>query len=473
MAKILFVKPKNTSKFSSEQPPLELLSVAGYLKKNGHEVEVIDAAIGMEISIESLEKVDYVFIGMYVLNRRSSIELIKLIKKLKPSVKIVIGTIFCEDSFATTLWELALNNFKEIDICILGEAEETMLRIVNGVALAEILGIAYRSGNEIKKNEDFLGLDNLDNYGFPAWELIDFSRYKPTNSGVFNGIDLCKEITVPLRFSRGCIGSCKYCALWWMWKKWRTRSGEHMAQEIIDLNSKYGIKSFEFRDDCFGVNKEEVANFCEAILCSGIKVAFSVSSRVDVLDSEDDLLRLKKAGCYKILYGIETGSQRILDEFKKGVDVKKMKDTILLAKKIGFAIHALMIVGSSAENETTINETIDFLNEVKPETVSAAGGVMLMPGTAYYGLAKKSGQISDEFWLGEREYITDPSVSKFKIFIFSKAIRNRKKIKNISDEYNIINILQYLGSRILRFFGLGKLSEMIALALIKKNVQSE
>ena len=114
-------------------------------------------------------------------------------------------------------------------------------------------------------------------------------------------------------------------------------------------------------------------------------------------------------------------------------------------------------------DEQTINETIDFLDEVKPDSFSAAGGIILMPGTAYYSAAKQDGYIEDKFWLSVKDYKVDYyHNSKFKIFIFTKAIKSRKKIKDIKREYNFINYCEFLGKEALHFLGLGKLSEYIS-----------
>src|SRR3989338_5608534 len=268
MSKILFVRPKNYSRFSNSQPPLELLSLAGYARKMMHQVDFIDLEVENDFLLDDKLKknFDYVCVAYYTLNRKTARMVVEKVKRISPASKVIVGTIFCEDSMATTLWEFLLQNFPDIDICILGEAENTLIEILDGKELKEIDGIACRDHGKAIKNKDREVESDLDKFGNAAWDLLDLKKYKSTSTGIFNGIDLGKEITIPLRFSRGCIGFCRYCALWWMWKKWRTRSGQSMAGEIIELSEKYGLKSFEFRDDCFGVNKNEVIEFCNEII---------------------------------------------------------------------------------------------------------------------------------------------------------------------------------------------------------------
>ena len=155
MANVLLLKSKNESRFSSSQPPLELLSVAGYVRKFGHNVKLIDfSAENKKLGKADLDNIDFVLVAFYVLNRSSALELIKNIKAIKKDVKIAVGTIFCEDSFSTTLWEHILCSYPEIDMCIIGEPETAFLKIANGEKLENIPGIAFKADGKIVKNDE-------------------------------------------------------------------------------------------------------------------------------------------------------------------------------------------------------------------------------------------------------------------------------------------------------------------------------
>ena len=468
MARILFVKPKSQVNTKTEQPPLELLQVAGYLKKNGHQVSLVD--FSMENKKENkfdFTGYDYIFLALYMFNRKKAIKLAKVIKKTKKEITIIAGTIMCNDSYCTTMWKQVLQNFPEIDICVIGEPEEAALEIVNGKSLMDIDGIAYRKSGEIKLTKSRMLEENLDKFGLPAWDIVDFKAYGSNLNENCNGIDLSKEILVPVRFSRGCTGSCKYCALWWMWKKWRTRSAHNMVEEIVLLYNKYGIKSFDFRDDCFGVNKEEIIKFCDELKSHNLKIAFSISSRVDVLNDELILRKLREVGCYRILYGVESGSQKILDEYNKGLSIETSKETLALIKKLGYKVHALLVIGAPNENMETINETVDFLNDVKADSISAIGGIILTPGTAYYSIAISAGYINDKCWLANGNLVIDYSHnSRFKIFSYCNAIRSRKRILRERDIYSLKNIIKYFVIRFLQFL---KLENFASKILVKVN----
>ena len=465
MSKLLFIRPESDKRFALNGPPLELLELAGYLGKAGHDITLLDFLNNPNEKIErkTLQDIDLVLVAYYSINRVWANKIIQAIHLIAPNIRIVAGTIFNNDSQTTTMWRHILDTIPGIDICTIGECEHTMLELANGKPLEEIEGIAYRKDGKILKNKDRKPEKNIDNFGAPAWELINFTKY-PKGQGVHNGINLSEHVSVPVRFSRGCPGSCKYCALWWVWQKWRTKTGEHMFKEIYNLYTTYGIRNFEFRDDCFGVNKKELQIFCDKIVESGIKIAFLVSSRVDVLNNEEDLKKLKAAGCYRIAYGIETGSQVILDEFNKEIDLESMRKTLKMVRRVGIDIHGLMIIGSPKETVETINETIDFLKDIELESISAAGGIFLIPGTMYYYQAVENGYIDDDFWLTTQAVKPDYSVfSKFRLFIFTKAVRNRKKIVSLRSEYNAKNIILFTGKEFAHRLGLRSFAEFVAM----------
>ncbi|MEK7172951.1 MAG: radical SAM protein [Patescibacteria group bacterium] len=470
MSKIIFVNPKYNERLDRPEPPIDLLCVAGYLKQNNHHVDLFDFNINKNnLKDFSFVGYNFAFLALPTLSRFAAFKLAKIIKQNNPQIIIVAGTISHNESHSTTMWKQVLDNYNCIDICIIGEAEDAMLELANGKNMDDIKDIAFRKDGKAIKTLPRELEKNLDKFGAPAWELIDFKQYGSAMSGFHNDIDLSKETTVPLKFSRGCPGSCKFCALWWMWKKWRTRSGAHMAEEVINLYKNYGLRSFEFRDDCFGVNKNALNEFCDAVIKSNIKVAFSLQSRVDVLNNKEELVKLKEAGCHSISYGVETGSQKILDEFHKEVNVDGMKATLRLAREVGFKIHALMITGSPFETPETVNETIDFLNEVNPDTSGTVGGIILVPGTAYYNKAKNAKYIDDSYWLKDNDFPIDYStISRFKVFVFNKAVRNRKKITDIKKEYNFINIAQFSITQLLHILGLRNFGQKIA-GLLRKS----
>ena len=467
MAKIIFANPRGNNRLNIHEPPIELLNVAGYLKKNNHEVALLDFNINNNNPKDfSFVCFDFAFLPVFTLNRINALKLAQIIKKNNPAITIITGTIFCNESHSTVMWKQILENYDCIDMCIIGEAESAMLEIANGENVVNIKDVAFRKNGQVFKNLPRAPEEDLDKFGFPAWELVDFKQYGTVAGG--GDIDPAKEIAVPIRFSRGCTGLCKFCALWWMWKKWRTRSGKCMADEVVMLHNNYGIRNFAFKDDCFGVDKKAVNEFCDAIIKAKIKLAFSVITRVDVLNNKEELTKLKEAGCYSISYGVETGSQRILDELNKGVKVADMKATLRMARAVGYKIHALMIVGSPFETPETVNETIDFLNDINPDSFGSIGGIILLPGTAYYNKAKNAGYIDDSYWLRDKDFPIDYStISKFKIFIYNKAVRNRKKIVDIKKEYNFSNFTQFFAVQLLHFMGLRSFGQKIA-ALLRK-----
>src|SRR3989344_8464559 len=152
MAKIICANPRGNERLYRAEPPIDLLGVAGYLKKNNHDVTFVDFNIIKNPKEVSFAGYDFAFLPLYTLNRFSTYRLAKTIKKNNPNIVIVTGTILCNESHATTMWKQVLDNFKDIDICIVGEAENAILELVEGKNPEEVKDIAYRKDGQTIKN---------------------------------------------------------------------------------------------------------------------------------------------------------------------------------------------------------------------------------------------------------------------------------------------------------------------------------
>jgi anaerobic magnesium-protoporphyrin IX monomethyl ester cyclase len=132
--------------------------------------------------------------------------------------------------------------YPQVDICTLGEGEQTLLEIAQGRPLAEITGIVWRQGQDVIKNPPRCYAENLDTIPFPAWHLLPLLQYPARGQGVFSGIDLNREPRISVVFSRGCSANCSFCSTWRIWRGHRSRSAANMADELELLNKQHGIK---------------------------------------------------------------------------------------------------------------------------------------------------------------------------------------------------------------------------------------
>ena len=426
--RVLLINPPETEQVTFNNPPLALLYLAGTLKKHKVNVRVVDGFFsgwhGVRDSIISF-KPQIVGIPCLTPFRHCSYRIAKIAKKINPKTLVVFG-----GAHATIMHKQLIEHYPFIDVVVRGEGEKTFLEIAEGLKFEKIKGITYRRKKEAVINPPQEYFENLDEIPFPAWELVDLHRYPPlaVGEGVFNGIDLRKEPRISVVFSRGCPGSCNFCSTWWIWRKWRCRSGKNMADEIELLYKKYGIRHFCFADDCMTANSQKTIDFCQQIIKRKIKAAFNVTTRTDAVNLR--LLRyLKEAGCYVINYGVESASPRILQLMNKKTSVEEAKRAIELTKKVGIKVSALMITGNVGETISTLNQSIRFLRKTKPDFVGTVGGLWVFPGTKLYYALKAKGEINDDFWLSKKPFMVyKGNFSALQLRYFRMALEKRMLI---------------------------------------------
>lgn len=176
------------------------------------------------------------------------------------------------------------------------------------------------------------------------------------------------------------------------------RDPARVVDEMELLYERWGIQHFYFNDDSFYLDKNKGIAFCTEILQRGLRVAFHIETRADILDLEY-VTALKEAGCYRVQLGVETGSAFILSAMHKSTDTEAIYRGIQNCREVGLKTDANIIVGNEGETDETIEETRKFLRRANPNTVSSTWqGLLLFPGTAVYRKALKEGLISEDFW---------------------------------------------------------------------------
>ncbi|MBC8508682.1 MAG: cobalamin B12-binding domain-containing protein [Chloroflexi bacterium] len=427
--RVLLVAPHRLDQLGFNNPPLGLMYLAGTLKAHDIDVQIADGYYlhwdGIRERLQSYQP-DIVGITALTPSRKTAIGIAKWAKKYNKNIITVLGGVH-----PTIMWKQVMENYPSIDICVIGEGEFTLLDIAQGKPPAEIKGIVYRQNNQIVKNPDREKIADLDLIPFPAWDCVDITRYPPRSvEGIesFRGIDLTKEIRMPVIFSRGCIGHCTFCSTWWVWAGWRCRSPQNMADELEILHRQYGIRHFVFEDDIFSANMDAAKSLCDEIISRRLGIAWFATTRVDCVD-EELLRKMEQAGCYAISYGIESGSKEILNQMGKEATVLQAENAIRMTKEAGLKALCLLIIGNVGETSETINETIGFLIKTNPDGLGSVGGLWVLPGTALYQRVKRAGLINDDFWLGDEPYMVyygDHTGKEIKEY--GLAILNRLKL---------------------------------------------
>lgn len=343
----------------SQAPPLGLCYLAAILKREGFSVKILDApAHDMNLSqtINEIETIGSNIIGITATTVsivRAS-ELARALKEHGSCARLLIG-----GAHVSALPEQTLREFKSFDIGVINEGEYTivdlMQTLTSGGDLSRVQGIVYREGDEIRTTQPRPLIENLDDLPFPAWDMLPYlpKYYKPAPHSYY------QLPSATLMTSRGCNGTCTFCARPFMGERYRSNSPEYTLGMIDYLVKKYGIRDIMFYDDNFLLDRKRVIGICEGILQRGYKITWSCLARTDVMP-EDFFRLIKKAGCWQIAYGIESGDQTILNNIKKRTTVERMTEMIRKANEAGIHTRGYFMIGCPGETQESINRTIQF-----------------------------------------------------------------------------------------------------------------
>lgn len=439
--RILFINPTENQQAGYKPSPLGLLYLASFLRTYNKKltVGVVDGAIeGEKAIIERLKEIkpDLVGVSVLTLGRHHSLKVARLAKQIVPGCKVVFGGIH-----ATLMSQQMMENYSEVDYIVRGEGEVVLNDLVSGKKLNKINGLVFRNTDgAVVKNPNQALIKDINTIPFPAWDLVDLSKYPARGYGTINGINLENEVRFTVIFSRGCMGACTFCSSWIVWTGYRTRTGKNVADEIELLVKNHNAKHFWFCDDTLTGNREEMISFCKEIIKRKLKVAMMGNTRVDKVD-EKLLSWMKKAGFYRLDYGIESGSPAMLLKINKRTDLEKIKRAMTITKKSKMQAGALMMYGLPGETEKDRVLSEKLMSQIKPDGIGTLGEVWIFPGTALYVQAKNAKIISDNFWLKKKPYYpyrggigNDPINWKLKIkdelkFYLSDTPINKTRIK--------------------------------------------
>jgi radical SAM superfamily enzyme YgiQ (UPF0313 family) len=289
------------------------------------------------------------------------------IKKINPACSIIAfghyPTHFTDEYLEKTF----------IDIIIKGEPELAFRDFISDESMTSsgskrVLGTNIDAFAENNKNR----IKDYNELPMPAYDLVDHSPYhEPMMARPFGMIQT----------ARGCPYSCTYCT-----KSFGTRltlrSPEQVVAEIETLQKLHHIKSLRFIDDTFTINKNRVTAICDLIAKRGIKIEWSCLSRTDNID-ENILREMKSAGCKRIYYGVESGSQRILDFYKKDINVEESLRAVHLTNQAGIETAGFFMLGLPEETESDFESNKEFIARAKFDYIGI-GGLVIYPGTPLF-----------------------------------------------------------------------------------------
>lgn len=395
--KILLVKPSIRFKTTVPKPSLGLAYIAAYLeKKSNHETKIIDM-YSHEMSLDSILSEIQVF-SPGMIGFSAATPQINIVGNIAKTIKENIGKDICltvGGPHPSTVPERTLIENPYLDIAVFGEGEETMFELSNaldnGESLSSVAGIAYRDQGKIKINSSRPIIKNIDDIPFPAWHKLDMNLYLNFNF-LFN-----KKV-FPIITSRGCTNRCTFCDTHGVWLgKLRMRSAKNIVDEMSALNATYGVNHIDIYDDNFTINKQRAELICNEIENRDLRITWNCNGRVDRVNKEM-LERMKKAGCIYISYGIESGSQEILDFTRKNITLEQIRSAVKLTKESGLRVGGYFMMGFPPETEEHIKKTVELIKELDLDWVSELSILVPYPGTEIYNDMKREGLIIREDW---------------------------------------------------------------------------
>jgi len=377
-------------------PHLGLLMLAAVLRKAGHSVRIIDASaqgLGYKETFEDVKKFQPDIIGFTAVTPSiiKTVKLASMMKEAYPSIPIVIG-----GPHFTAVQEQTLQDYPVFDYGVVGEGEETMIELVEALSAGKtpsnISALAFRKNGEVRFTSPRPPIKDLDFLPFPAWELLDGfpSRYHPA---------LFKYKKLPATHiisARGCPNKCIFCDTSVFSRQIRFHSSEYVLEMIGYLIKNFGIKEIIFEDDQFLIRKKRVARICEGILKAKWNISWCCSGRVNSADDPGLLRLMKRSGCWQISYGIESGSQKILNFAQKGITINQIKKAVRLTHEAGILSKGYFIFGLPYETEETMKKTILFARHIPLNDISAFT-LTPFPGSEMYDIAEQHGTIDKDF----------------------------------------------------------------------------
>lgn len=379
--------------FKYSMPPLGLLSIAAWLRQNDISVSLLDFTIEdtTKYSTEDIllnyakENGTPRWIGISVCTpvAYNAYNLADICKKLFTNTKVVLG-----GPHITVLGSDVFKECNSADFLITGEGEYTLCNLIkdNNFSANNIL-IRADNANRTLLPDNTVDLATLP---MPAYDLLKFNKYIPPPASLNS-----KHPGIGIITTRGCPFSCTFCTKI-SGSKLRLIPVPKVIEQLKYLKEKFNIKQFHFYDDTISCNRKYIIELCETIIRENLNIHWSGFARVDTVD-EEILMKMKKAGCFIIMYGVESMDEEILLSIKKGITVPQIKTALNLTRKVGIESRISVIIGNPKDTPETLQKTQKELLKLKTDFLQVFIAIP-MPGSQFYKEAKAENRVLSENW---------------------------------------------------------------------------
>ncbi|MFC1690541.1 B12-binding domain-containing radical SAM protein [Nanoarchaeota archaeon] len=412
--KILLINPPYSDVYTRVSyaegvvPPLGLAYLAAYAREKGFEVKILDAN-ALQIPLNKIKNhipkdIDVVGTTSFTPSLNKSCKILSICKEINPNIITIIG-----GAHISALPKETLKYYSSIDFGIIGEGEITLVELLKTIqkkeSLSTVKGICYRDGKEIKLNQRRELIEDLDILPFPAYDLLPVEKYCVPLHHVGFGQRVPTKPFAAIFTSRGCPYNCTYCASKVIWeRKVRFRNPKNVLAEIDHLVKNFNIKVIDIADDIFTINNKVFNAILDGLIERDYDLHFNCLSRVNTIDMEK-LKKLKKAKCYLIRYGVESGSQKVLNLMKKNITKEEVIKAFKMTHKVGIPASASFIIGHPGETNATVKETIDLAKKIDPVLAHFFVAIPLV-GTELHDIARIKGLIVNN--MGWEQWVQMP-----------------------------------------------------------------
>jgi anaerobic magnesium-protoporphyrin IX monomethyl ester cyclase len=404
MSRVLLVNPSYAGTYGAYKasltypvyPTLGLTTVAAEALRRGHRVDVLDLSyrpydwtLVREKILEVRPDVVGITATTPLMNQLRDISV--LCKDVSPDILVVGGGAHISAMPVESMEE------SRLDLALVGESDLTFGEVCDGHDPRTILGLYYRDGGgRIVATAPRPLIEDLDDLALPAWHLYDPAQYRNKVSKI---LARHRPATIT-EFSRGCVFKCDFCASkMTMGLGYRKKSPRRCADEVKEL-WRLGWREFMLADDIFTSDHHWATAVAEAIAAAGTGMTWTCNNGIRVESANDELFRaMRKAGCYRVSFGFESGNDAVLKAFGKGgrASLDLGRQAVRKARAAGIETNGFFLVGLSPDTEESMRDTIAFARSLELDILKF-GVTIALPGTPMFNEYAAEGRIRSYDW---------------------------------------------------------------------------
>ena len=383
---------RDISRVANLMPPLGLASIAAYLEQQGLIADIIDC-FANPYSDRAID--EYVskycprFVGATCTTAgfMDAARIFRRIKESSPDTYCVAG-----GPHVSALRERIIKDFPEVDYVVVGEGESVLRRLMEADGKTEgIAGLVFRSHGQVVFSGFQKDLLDLDTLPLPAYQKLD-GFPKKYQLPIFN---YPKTPNTSCISSRGCPYQCSYCDRSVFQRSFRYNSADYLYRHMQFLREQFGVRHINFYDDQFTFNRKRVEMFCRRMIAEPLEMTFNCAVRAEHVDKELIAL-MKKAGCWMISLGIETGDPDLLAQHRQNSDLDLIARTIHLIHSAGIRVKGLFMIGLPGETEQTFHRTMDYIFSLPIDDLNVAKFTPF-PGSPLYENIHSLGSFNEDW----------------------------------------------------------------------------